>query len=104
MSVSFSVVFSATDAAFGETGTWTPTGHAARTATMVFSDLSGEMQTTEGIFVPSADCTAFITKAGTLEPSRGDLIQQGSVSYDIISPPREDATRGQWEVSLKKRL
>lgn len=104
MSVSFATVFSATDAAFGEVGTWTPSGQAARTLTMIFSDLAGEMQTTEGVFVPNADCTAYITKAGTVTPARGDLIEQGSSAYDVLSPPREDATRGQWEVHLKKRL
>ena len=104
MSINFAALFATTDAAYGESGTWTPANQSARTMTMIFSDMSGEMQTTEGIFIPSADSTAFITKSGTLTPARGDMIQQGITLYDIISPPREDATRGQWEVSLKKRM
>jgi hypothetical protein len=103
MSVNFNTLFSATDAAFGVTGTWTPTGQGARTITMVLSDMGGDIQTREGVFVPDCDSTAYITKSGTVTPARGDLIVHGTVNYDVVAPAREDATRIQWELSLKKR-
>lgn len=103
MSVSFSALFTATDAAFGVTGTWTPTGHSARTVTMILSEMGGDVATQDGVFVPDSDSTAYVTKAGTVTPARGDVLYHGTVAYDVVNHPREDASRGQWELALKRR-
>lgn len=103
MSVSFSALFTATDAAFGVTGTWTPYGHGSRAVTMILSEMTGDIQTHDGVFVPECDSTAYVTKAGTVVPARGDLIYHGTVAYDVVNHPKEDASRGQWELALKRR-
>ncbi len=106
MAIDFSAVFAATDAAFGSVGTYADSQGTIAGVTYIWGEITSELETASGVFVPDYDRQAWITKAGTMwtrAPARGGVIVSGTESYDIVTPPQEGPTSEEWVVHCKRR-
>ena len=102
--VNFAGLFTATDTAFGVSGTITDSG-TATVCTVVFDEIGGAIQTVEGMIVPEGDCTARITKTYfPARPTRGATIYDGTQTFDIVNPPMDGASRDEWILTLRRRF